>query len=46
MEFASHVSHYFEKEAGPLLSICDLAPEQMEEQRVEPDGASVPKQGN
>lgn len=28
MEFASHVSHYFEKEAGPLLSICDLAPEQ------------------
>ena len=26
--------------------IRDLAPEQMEEQRVEPDGASVPKQGN
>ncbi len=24
MEFATQVSHYFEKEAGPFLNICDL----------------------
>ncbi len=24
MDFATHISHYFEKEFGPLLNICDL----------------------
>ncbi|MDF1811516.1 MAG: hypothetical protein P1V20_04860 [Verrucomicrobiales bacterium] len=24
MEFANHISHYFEKEYGPLLNICNL----------------------
>ena len=28
MKFPTHVSHYFEKEAGSLLNICDLDPEQ------------------
>lgn len=28
MKFATHVTHYFEKEAGSLLNICDLAPKQ------------------
>ncbi len=28
MDFATHVTHYFEKEAGPLLNICDLDPRQ------------------
>lgn len=24
MKLATHISHYFEKEVGPFLSICDL----------------------
>ncbi len=28
MKLATHVSHYFEKNAGPLLNICDLDPHQ------------------
>ena len=28
MEHPVHVSHYFEKEYGPLLNICDLDSEQ------------------
>ena len=28
MKLPAHVSHYFEKEYGPLLNICDLDPEQ------------------
>ena len=28
MNFATHVTHYFEREAGPLLNICDLDPGQ------------------
>ena len=31
MKFAKHVTHYFEKEAGPLLNICDLDSEQRSE---------------
>ncbi len=31
MDPASYLSHYFEKETGPFLSICDLDPQERKE---------------
>ena len=31
MKLASYISHYFEKEAGPFLNICDLDPQERKE---------------
>lgn len=28
MDFPTHISHYFEKEVGPLMSICELEPQE------------------
>ncbi len=41
MEFAEHVSHYFEREYGPLLSICDLGSDETQKLIERESGAKT-----